>query len=209
MVLAVALQDASSHRPCGSPRRMQLLPVDQAAMQPDFFTFRARLLTAIARRDEAALVAAVDPDIRLSFGTDNGIDDFRKMLRDPKGTFWADLAAALSLGGTFMSPDTFVAPYVFATWPDGADSFECAAILGERVSVRKTAVRGSAVLASVSFDVVQVLRDRRDGTPVQVRLANGVTGFVAPAFVRSPIDRRASFEKSGGQWRLRSFVIGD
>ena len=61
----------------------------------------------------------------------------------------------------------------------------------------------------MSFDVVQVLRDRRDGTPVQVRLVNGVMGFVAPAFVRSPIDRRASFEKAGGQWRLRSFVIGD
>jgi hypothetical protein len=36
-----------------------------------------------------------------------------------------------------------------------------------------------------------------------------VTGFIAAAFVRSPIDRRASFEKAGGQWRLRSFVIGD
>ncbi len=30
-----------------APRR--LLPVDEAATQPDFFTFRAQLLTAVAR----------------------------------------------------------------------------------------------------------------------------------------------------------------
>jgi len=36
-----------------------------------------------------------------------------------------------------------------------------------------------------------------------------LVGMRDVAFVRSPIDRRASFEKAGGQWRLRSFVIGD
>ena len=209
MVLAVALQAPSAPAPCGAPRRLRVLPVDQAATQPDFFTFRARLQTAIARRDEAAVLAVADPGVRLSFGDDNGADDLQRMLRDSHGTLWADLAATLALGGTFTSPTTFVAPYVFSTWPERADSFECAAILGDRVRVRETDATGSPVIGSVSFDVVQVLRDRRDGTPVQVRLSNGVAGFVAAAFVRSPIDRRASFEKVGGQWRLRSFVIGD
>jgi len=42
-----------------------------------------------------------------------------------------------------------------------------------------------------------------------VRLANGVTGFVAAPFLRSPIDRRAIFERAGGRWVMRAFVAGD
>mgnify|MGYP006161516651 CR=1 FL=1 len=33
--------------------------------------------------------------------------------------------------------------------------------------------------------------------------------FIASSFVRSPVDYRAIFQKSGGQWRLRAFVAGD
>lgn len=211
LVLAVALQAAArppDSSPCGQ-QRMPLLPIDQAATQPEFFAFRARLQAAIARHDEAALLAAVDPGIRLSFGVDNGIDDLRAQLRDPKTTLWADLASALALGGTFASPTSFTAPYVFAAWPDSADSFECAAVIGDNVRVRRTADAHSAVVGRVSFEIVQVLPDSRSHDVVHVRRAGGVAGFVAAAFVRSPIARRAGFERVSGRWRLRSFVVGD
>jgi hypothetical protein len=216
MVFAVALQGAARQpavNPCvipGAPRTaVPLRPVDQAAMQPDFFTFRARLQAAIAGRDEAALLAAVDPGIRLSFGDDNGLDELRKQLRDPKSTLWTELATALALGGTFTSATTFTAPYVFAAWPQGLDSFECAAVLGERVRVRTTAQADSTVVGSVSYEIVQVLPAAREGEPVHVRLANGVTGFVAAPFLRSPIGRRAIFDRAGGRWVMRAFVAGD
>jgi hypothetical protein len=216
MVLAVALQGAARQpavNPCVAPdaprTAVPLRPVDQAVMQPDFFTFRARLQAAIAGRDEAALLGAVDPDIRLSFGDDNGLDELRKQLRDPKSTLWTELATALALGGRFTSATSFTAPYVFAAWPSGLDSFECAAVLGERVRVRKTAAADSAVVGSVSYEIVQVLPAAPAGEPVHVRLANGVTGFVAAPFLRSPIDRRAIFERAGGRWLIRSFVAGD
>jgi hypothetical protein len=216
MVFAVALQGAARQpavNPCvipGAPRTaVPLRPVDQAATQPDFFTFRARLQAAIAGRDEAALLAAVDPGIRLSFGDDNGLDELRKQLRDPKSTLWTELATALALGGTFTSATTFTAPYVFAAWPQGLDSFECAAVLGERVRVRTTAQADSTVVGSVSYEIVQVLPAAREGEPVHVRLANGVTGFVAAPFLRSPIGRRAIFDRAGGRWVMRAFVAGD
>src|SRR5688572_4165978 len=212
MVLAVALQAAArppAPSPCGAPRPVRLLPVDQAATQPDFFTFRARLQAAIARRDEAAVLAVADPGIRTSFGDDEGLDTFRAKLRDPQSSTWADLGTALALGGTFQSPDSFVAPYVFAAWPDGLDSFECAAVTGDRVRVRTAAEPGSAVVGSVSYEIVQVLPAPQEGTTTHVRLASGRTGFIASAFVRSPIDYRAIFQKTGGQWRLRAFVAGD
>jgi hypothetical protein len=216
MVFAVALQGAARQpavNPCVSPTAprtgVSLRPVDQAAMQPDFFTFRARLQAAIAGRDDAALLAAVDPGIRLSFGDDNGLDELRKQLRDPKSTLWTELATVLALGGTFTSATSFTAPYVFAAWPGGLDSFECAAVIGERVRVRTTAEADSAVVGSVSYEIVQVLPAVHEGEPVHVRLANGVTGFVAAPFLRSPIDRRAIFERAGGRWVMRAFVAGD
>jgi hypothetical protein len=210
MVLAVALQvpDRSPANPCGV-QRARLLPVDQAATQPDFFTFRARLQAAIARRDEAAVIAAADPAIRTSFGDDEGIATLRAKLRDPKDTVWADLATALALGGAFQSPDSFAAPYVFSAWPARFDSFECGAVIGDRVRVRASSKPDSTVLATVSYDIVQVLPDQQDAAAISVRLSSGVRGFVAFQFVRRPIDYRAIFQKTNGQWRLRAFVAGD
>jgi hypothetical protein len=211
VVLAVAVQAAARPpaSPCGAPRQVRLLPIDRADTQPDFFTFRARLQAAIARRDEAAVLAVTDPGIRTSFGDDEGVETFRAKLREPQGTTWADLATALALGGTFPSPDSFVAPYVFAAWPDGLDSFECGAVIGDRVRVRVSAASGSAVMSLVSYEIVQVLPAQQESAATHVRLANGVTGFIASAFVRSPVDYRAIFQKTGGQWRLRAFVAGD
>jgi hypothetical protein len=212
MVLAVALQAPNRApapaNPCGA-QPVRLLPVDQAATQPDFFTFRARLLAAIARRDEAALIAAADPSIRTSFGDDGGMASWRAKLRDPQDTVWADLATVLALGGTFQSPDSFVAPYVFAAWPERLDSFQCSAVIGARVRVRASAEPGSAVLASVSYQIVQVLQEQRNTAATHVSIPSGTTGFIATPFVRSPVDYRAIFQKTGGQWRLRAFVAGD
>ena len=215
MVLAVALQSAARKpavNPCvlpAAPRSPVVLrPVDQAVTQPDFFTFRARLQTAIAARDEAALLSAVDPAIKLSFGGDDGIDALRRELRDPKGRTWTELGAALALGGTFTSATTFTAPYVFAAWPDRLDSFECVAVLGDRVRVRQTLDANSTVVGTASYEIVQRIPLDRD-EPVRVRLASGVTGFIAAPFVRSPIDRRAIFKRAGGRWILQAFVAGD
>jgi hypothetical protein len=207
LLLAAALQ-APAPNPCGS-RLVRLLPVDQAAAQPDFFTFRGRLQAAIARRDEAAVLAVADPGIRTSFGDDDGLATLRMKLRDPQGTLWADLATALALGGTFRSPDSFVAPYVFAEWPARADSFECALVIGDRVRVRASPLPDSAVVGRVSYEIVQVLPAQRETAATHVRLSNGVTGFIASTFVRSGVDYRAIFQKTGGEWRLRAFVAGD
>ena len=153
--------------------------------QPDFFSFRARLQIAIARRDEAAVLAAADPGIRTSFGPDNGLNAFRAQLRDSKSTIWADLAAALALGGAFRSLDSFEAPYVFAKWPD-VDAFECSAVIGDLVRVRVSAEPDSAVVTRVSFDVVQVMPQPDSAGAVRVRLWNGRTGFIAAGIPPQP-----------------------
>ena len=212
MVLAVALQGAAY--PCLDPNpnvespRLRLLPVDEAVVQPDFFSFRARLQAALAGRDEAAVLAAADPRIRTSFGSGDGLDVFRAQLRDSKGTIWTDLAAVLALGGAFRSPESFEAPYVFAKWPD-VDSFECGAVIGDQVRVRSSTDPDSSVVTRASFDVVQIIPQPARARAVRVRLWNGRTGFVAADYVRSPVAHRAIFHRVRGQWRLAAFVAGD
>ena len=186
------------------------MPVDDAVTRPDFFSFRAQLSAAIARRDEAALLAAVDPGIRTSFGDGTGIDAFARQLREPESAVWGELGAVLALGGAFRSATSFEAPYVFARWPERLDSFECAAVTGARVRVRATADPASAVVGTVSYDIVRLVGSApAAGGLRQVALANGVSGYVAGRFVRSPVAYRAIFQDTGGQWRLAAFVSGD
>ncbi len=191
----------------------RLLPVDEAARQPDFFTFRAQLLTAVARHDAAALMAVVHPNIKCDFGGGEGKAFFEEHWKPgaPGSEVWTELAAVLALGGTFDTPDSFVAPYVFSRWPRGVDGFEHVAVVGDRVRIR-TAPRQDAEPAAVSsFEILPLARPSGD-TPEEwtaVALAGKRIGYVASRFVRSPIGYRAFFARADGRWQMLMFIAGD
>ena len=212
--------------PGAAVRQTVLLPVDEAARQPDFFSFRAGLQAAIARRDAEALLAVVHPQIRNSFGGNDGIQEFRVAwgldedgtatlaggAAGPEGTdgIWAELGTVLALGGSFLDADTFVAPYTFSRWPNGVDAFEHVVLVTADVRVR-TAPDGEApVLRSASFEILRVARPY-DGVAewIAVQLGSGGTGHVTAALARSPIDYRAIFRRAAGRWHLVTFVAGD
>lgn len=50
----------------------RLLPVDEAVRDPELFAFRGQLQAAIARHDAEADLAAVDPNIKNTFGSPRG-----------------------------------------------------------------------------------------------------------------------------------------
>ena len=210
-ILAVIL--AAAVRP--SAQVSQLLPVDEAASDPDFFAFRARLQRAIAGHDVRALLSVIDPAIRVSFGPENGRDAFRRdwQLDGPSqesSGIWTELGAVLALGGQFDTPDTFVAPYVFSRWPDRVDAFEHVALVGADVRIRSEPRANARVVTSLSFAIVPLARTVTppDGWTA-VRLGGDRVGFVSSALVRSPIDYRAFFARRNGDWRLLLFVAGD
>lgn len=199
-LFAVALQAAP-----------QLLPVDEASTRPDFFSFRARLQRAIARHDTAALMEVVHPQIKNSFGGNDGVDEFRSMWRigQPDSGIWDELGTALALGGSFHDAGTFVAPYVFSRWPGQFDSFEHVAVIGSSVRVRSQPDTASSWIDAVSFAILPVARegtDQEGWTAVQI---GKTVGYISSAYVRSPIDYRAIFRLDGGRWRLVTFVAGD
>jgi hypothetical protein len=196
-----------------------LRPVDEAARHAEFFSFRAQLLSAIARRDTGAVLAVVDPGIRISFGEEGGSADFRRQWKlDENGghdsQLWAELGAALAFGGSFEGGDRFVAPYVFSRWPSAFDAFEHVAIVGGRVRVRAEGRADAAVIGRLDFAIVPRARVTGHGpadgpgwTPI--RLRDGRTGYIASSLVRSPVDWRALFRRDASGWRLEAFVAGD
>jgi hypothetical protein len=210
--LVVAAQPAPPVAPALPDSSRTLLPVDEAAALPDFFSFRASLLQVIARRDAAALLGIVDPDIKNGFGDDNGKTAFERQWQPstPDSPLWETLAAVLALGGRRSGADGFIAPYVFAAWPDGVDGFEHVAVIGDRVHVRRSASADAAEVAVVSFAVLK--RGRDDQAPeawTPVIAPDGQAGYISSQYVRSPIDYRAFFTRKDGRWRMVMLLAGD
>lgn len=217
LLLAAAL--AILQATAGAAQVGRLLPTDDAARNPDLFAFRAQLQTAVARHDAAAVLEMVNPQIRTTFGDENGMAAFRKQWRPEAADspLWAELGTLLALGGSFQDADNFVAPYVFSRWPEAFDSFEHAAVIGSGVRVRSAPGLQSGVLGKLGFDIIRLssagrqklsAAQAKEWTAVQLR--DGRTGYVASRFVRSPVGYRAFLSrKAGGPWRLTLLVAGD
>jgi hypothetical protein len=190
----------------------QLLPVDDAAKRPDFFSFRAQLQVIVAGRDVEGLMAVVARDVKNSFGGNDGADAFRETWKpaESDSQVWRELATVLSLGGAFLD-ETFVAPYVFSRWPDRYDAFDHVALVAANVRVRAAARDDAPVLTSMSFAILPLaqIKEPVGKTWTAVRLPDGRNGFVASPLARSPIAYRAIFARRDGRWQLVTFVAGD
>ena len=208
-----ARQDAATF--CGAPASgmppsgPKLLPRDEAATRPDFLAFRRQLQNAVARKDTAAVLRIADPDIKMDFGGGEGLEFLERSINDPSRDFWGEFGLALAMGGTFVAPDDFATPYVYSAWPDGFDSFECMAVTARAVRLREKPTTTSRVLAWLNFDIVEWIQGPETTGWERVRLASGLTGYVAATFLRSPINLRAWFARTEGGWRLKAFVAGD
>jgi hypothetical protein len=199
----------------GWSQRAAVLPVDEAARDPEFFVVRARLQAALARQDTTEVLRIIAPDILNSLGGDGGREEFRRTwgLADPHHSqLWAALGLVLALGGRFHGDTTFFAPYSFEGTP--GDGFETLAVLGRNVFVRAKPTATSPVIDTLSFEAVSRWREGHTGSAAiagwePVRTSKARTGWVPGHYLRSPIDYRAGFVRRNGQWWLRAFVAGD
>jgi hypothetical protein len=189
-----------------------LLPVDEAGMQPEFSSFRARLMAAIEARDASAVLAIVHPGIRNSFGGDEGIEHFKATwkLESSNSPLWNELGAVLRLGGTFDPEGRFIAPYVFSCWPANVHPFENVALVGTNVRVRQGPGSHRATIGSLSYAVLTKAAEKAEHEGwIAVRLPDGKEGYVSSRYARGPVDFRAVFERIDNRWQLISFLAGD
>jgi len=202
----------------------KLYPVDEAPRDTAFFVFRERLLDAVNRRDIFPVMEAVDEQVKVGFSSENGLPAFitawnlTSEEKIPGSGLWEVLEKVLRGGGVFQERDSrFVAPYVFATWPDAFDAVTHAAVAGAGVRLREAPNLTSRILTVVSNDVVLFL-GKTEATEtiggetfpwVHVKTLSGTEGYVWGRFVEQPTGYRAVFEKRNGRWKMVSLLAGD
>lgn len=194
-------------------------PLDEGKKDQSFSAFRDKLIEAVKKRDKKYLLSIVDPNIKASFGGDEGIKDFKAMWKidSSKSKLWEELHVVLSNGGNFIDKNTFAAPYSFNAFPDDLDIFEYQMIFGNNVNLRAKPDLSAKVISQLSYNIVKVDYENSvsEGTEepiykwLKIKTLGGKTGFVSAEFVRSPIDYRAIFEKKKGNWKMTAFVAGD
>ena len=203
----------------------KLNPVDEAPKDTLFFVFRENLRQLVKDKNVFGLLESVDEHVKNGFGGNDGFAEFvthwelDKPEKAAASEVWEILTEVLSLGGTFQdSEDYFAANYVFSTWPDTYDAFEYGAIAGSGVRFRSAPTLNSKTIASISYDIVQVLEytDKEETIGgethpwVKIALLDGQEGFVYGKFLRSPVGYRAGFQRdSTGQWQMHYLLAGD
>lgn len=211
MGLRAAAEQPRADNPCveKGDRNPRLLPVDEAASRPDFLRYREQLQMAVEQREIDVVIEAADPGIRLGFDASGGAATLRKRLAD-RPELWDELRVVLARGGRFSSSSSFAAPYVFASWPERFDAFECAAVTGTNVRLRSAARLDAPIAASVSHSIVRLMEPAAPGQLwSRVQLGDGRTGYMWHAYVRSSTDYRALFNLIDSRWRMTAFVAGD
>jgi hypothetical protein len=197
-------------------------PVDEAANDVSLKVFRDSLIQTVKRKNKKQLISALDKNIKVSFGTDSGIQDFIKFwnLDSPETKVWHELLLVLENGGSFTGEDkdkTFCAPYLFLNFPEDLDAFTYNAIFGDNVNLREKPNLSSKVVMQLSYNVVKIdfensvtsTTDPNKYIWTKINTLGDKTGYVSADFVRSPIDYRACFQKINGSWKMTAFVAGD
>lgn len=193
-------------------KTIPLPPQDNAGTDPSFLSFRTNLIRIVKEQNNAELLQNVDPQIEYSFGDGPGKDGFArewKLNEREDSGIWQEILAVLELGGKFNDAGEFVAPYVFANWPESLDGFDYDAVVVPEAVVRAKANARARAVAKVGYEILAL---RNVGAPngwLAVKAPNGKAGYLPSSALRSPIDYRAFFKKVDGEWRMSTFIAGD
>jgi hypothetical protein len=193
-------------------------PHDEALTDASWAAFRARLLTAVEKRDRQFVLSVLDPGIRNGAAAPRGIAEFRKQweLDSNSGVFWSLLPSALSVGSAYLErrnrPRELCAPYLLGKWPVSVDPSVYGAISARDTMVKAGPSWDTDTLTRLSYEIVREtdweVPDLDPGFKqnwVRIRLLKEGTGFVPEEQIRSPIEHSACFIRTARGWRMTVF----
>lgn len=198
----------------------RLEPVDEAARDPSWVSFRNRLLNAVQTRDRKHVMGILAQDVRTSLEAPRGAAEFRKQwdIDAENGPLWHALRSALFLGSAYVVRDKgrreLCAPYLLAKWPPDLDPLQHGAAVARGVLVKTAPSSKSATVQVLSYDIVTIsdweVSDKAADVNqrwVKVKVRNG-EGYVPEEQIRSPVEHAACFVKTEGGWRMTGLAPG-
>jgi hypothetical protein len=220
-VFALALP-VLAQSPAAKPAVLRkLLPLDEGAADASWVQFRTWLLEALQRGDRKALVSILDANILNPLEAPRGIAVFRKIwdLDGKDERLMRELPVVMQLGSVWYQPKKgarlLCAPYVPIKWPlDDVDPYNSGAITVQETLVKDGPSHGAGTLGSLNYDIVAVRdwevadkEERLQQRWVKIRHA-GRDAYVPEEHIRSAIEYRACFAKTGAGWRMMEYVLG-
>ena len=211
-------------KPSAPPTELKLPPVDEGGKDPSWVAFRNSLLAALGRGDRTMLLGIVDRNITNGLEAPRGAAEFRKLweLDGKDDRVLRNLSSALNLGSAWHTPDKknknariLCAPYVPIKWPlDDVDPYDSGAIVVKEALVKGAPSHASPTLGTLSFDIIGVrdwdVADAENQLKQRWVKVNhrGQDGYVPEEHIRSAIEHRACFAKTGNTWRMVEYVVG-
>jgi len=206
LVLALILWSIIAPPAAAFPTRIP--PVDQCKGDASFAKFLAGLKRTVAKKDKAAFLALLAPDVLVDFGGGTGPKAFEEEWKfDPReyGNIWDQLGIMLKMGCAKDGGSRIIPSLPMQVDQDIA--FEWVVIL-PGAKLYKMVGELSPTPQTTPWTVATVT-SRVSDTMTGVRLPDGRDGYIPDDLVYEPIGYRMIVEKHGGKWMITAFVAGD
>ncbi len=206
IVLALALLPFAASPAAAFPERLP--PIDQCKSDASFSKFLAGLKRTVARKDRAALLGLLAPDVLVNFGGGTGSKAFEEEWKfDPRepGNVWDQLETMLKMGCAKDGGSRIIPSLPMQVDQDVA--MEWVVIL-PGAKLYKMVGELSPKPQTIPWTVATVT-SRASDTMTGVRLPDGREGYVPDDLVYEPIGYRMIIEKRRGKWVITAFVAGD
>ena len=214
-------QSPASPPAAAKPAQRKMMPVDEGSADATWVQFRSWLLEALQRGDRRALISIVDLNVINALETPRGIAEFRKTwdLDGKDERLLRDLSVSLQLGSAWHQPNKNVrllcAPYVPIKWPlDDVDPYHSGAIVVKDALIKSAPSHSAGTQGNLHYDIVEVRDWEVPDTEEQLQQRwvkirhQGHDGYLPKEHIRSPIEHRACFLRTGAGWRLVEYVLG-
>jgi hypothetical protein len=190
------------------PSRTLPPPKDESGRDKTLAAFFVKLKDVLKRKDRDALLGMLASDMDLGIRDMSGPSAFYTAwgLADRDASVYSVLTQILSLRGVWVA-DQFCGPYVGVQFPKDLDRSKHHVVLNPDVRLRATASATGQVVATLAYEIVEVLERAPEWT--KVRTVAGAVGYIPIAYLYSPAGYSACFSKipDGGTWQIQSLAV--